>query len=532
MPRVTVIPASINPLTHMPAHMVQKRRVAGYARVSTDSDEQFTSYEAQVDYYTEYIKKRNDWEFVAVYTDEGISGCSTKHRAGFREMIADALNGKIDLIVTKSVSRFARNTVDSLVTIRQLKEKGVEVYFEKENIFTFDGKGELLLTIMSSLAQEESRSISENVTWGQRKRFADGKVNLPYKHFLGYDRGENGEPVINEEEAEVVRLIYRLFLAGKTQAMICKQLQEMQIPTPSGKTVWSKTTVTSILQNEKYKGDALLQKCFTVDFLSKRTKANAGEVPQYYVENSHPAIIVPEEWEQVQAEFVRRKTMGGTYSGKDALSARLVCEDCGGFFGSKVWHSKDKYRKTIWQCNNKWKKDVRCRTPILDSETVRGMFLQAYRQLMEKRGQILEDCTLIRLSLTDLRDWDAAIAAQVEEAESVAELVRTAVKKNASSDESEKAFRGSYDALCKRHEKAIQELNRLREERESRVRQAKAMEQFIREVRKNPAILDAWDDTIWTVMVKHAIVHRDGDLTFVFADGTEIRTAREADGNR
>lgn len=199
----------------MPAHVVQKRRAAGYAQVSTDSDEQYTSYEAQVDYYTQYIKSRSDWEFVSVYTDEGISGCSTKHREGFREMVTDALNGKIDLIVTKSVSRFARNTVDSLVTIRQLKEKGVEVYFEKENIYTFDGKGELLLTIMSSLAQEESRSISENVTWGQRKRFADGKVNLPYKHFLGYDRGENGEPVINEAEAEVVRLIYRLFLEGE-----------------------------------------------------------------------------------------------------------------------------------------------------------------------------------------------------------------------------------------------------------------------------------------------------------------------------
>ena len=532
MPRVTVIPASVNPFNHKPSHVLQKRRVAGYARVSTDSDEQFTSYEAQVDYYTEYIKKRNDWEFVAVYTDEGISGCSTKHRAGFREMIADALNGKIDLIVTKSVSRFARNTVDSLVTIRQLKEKGVEVYFEKENIFSFDGKGELLLTIMSSLAQEESRSISENVTWGQRKRFADGKVNLPYKHFLGYDRGEDGDPVINEEEAEVVRLIYRLFLEGKTPAMICKQLEEMQILTPSGKTVWSKTTVTSILQNEKYKGDALLQKCFTVDFLSKRTKANTGEVPQYYVENSHPAIIVPEEWEQVQAEFVRRKAMGGTYSGKDALSARLVCEDCGGFFGSKVWHSTDKYRKVIWQCNNKWKKNVHCQTPILDSGTVRRMFLEAYEQFMEMRGQVLENCALIRQSLTDLHDLDTAIAAQVEEAEIVAELVRTAVKKNASSDESEEAFRGSYEALCKRHEKATAERNRLQKERESRVRQAKAITQFMREVRKNPAMLDAWDDSIWTVMVKHAIVHRDGDLTFVFADGTEIRIAKEKEGNR
>ena len=213
---VTIIPATKDKFTALPTSSIQKRRVAAYARVSTDSDEQFTSYEAQIDYYTQYIKKRDDWEFVKVYTDEGITGTSTKHREGFNEMVADALAGKIDLIVTKSVSRFARNTVDSLVTVRKLKEHHVEIYFEKENIFTFDSKGELLITIMSSLAQEASRSISENVTWGQRKRFADGKVTMPYKQFLGYERGEDGVPVINEKEAEVVRLIYKLFLQGKT----------------------------------------------------------------------------------------------------------------------------------------------------------------------------------------------------------------------------------------------------------------------------------------------------------------------------
>lgn len=195
MPRsVTVIPSTINPVTRMPSTSVLKRRVAGYARVSTDSDEQFTSYTAQIDYYTNFIMRHADWQFVKVYTDEGISGTNTKRRDGFNEMISDALAGKIDLIVTKSVSRFARNTVDSLVTVRKLKEKSVEVYFEKENIFTFDSKGELLITIMSSLAQEESRSISENVTWGQRKRFSDGKVSLPYKRFLGYRKGADGLP--------------------------------------------------------------------------------------------------------------------------------------------------------------------------------------------------------------------------------------------------------------------------------------------------------------------------------------------------
>ena len=302
---VTVIPPTINPLTHLSKVAVQKRRVAGYARVSTDSDEQFTSYEAQVDYYTQYIKRNPEWEFVKVYTDEGISGTNTKHRIGFNEMIADAMSDKIDLIVTKSVSRFARNTVDSLVTIRKLKEKGVEVYFEKENIYTFDGKGELLLTIMSSLAQEESRSISENVTWGQRKRFADGKVNLPYKQFLGYRKGADGFPEVVPDEAIVVHRIYTRFMEGLTPGAIAKELTADGIPTPSRKQRWQTSTVESILQNEKYKGAALLQKCFTVDFLTKKRKVNEGEVPQYYVEHSHEPIITPEEFDKVQTELAR-----------------------------------------------------------------------------------------------------------------------------------------------------------------------------------------------------------------------------------
>ena len=212
-------------------------------------------------------------------------------------MISDALAGKIDLIVTKSVSRFARNTVDSLSTIRRLKENHIEVYFEKENIWTFDSKGELLLTIMSSLAQEESRSISENVTWGQRKRFADGKVSLPYKQFLGYEKGPDDIPVIVEEEAIIVRRIYSLFMAGKTPYLIAKALTADGIPTPAGKSKWGTTTVASILTNEKYKGAALLQKKFTIDFLDKKMKVNEGEVPQYYIEQSHQPIIDPEEFD-------------------------------------------------------------------------------------------------------------------------------------------------------------------------------------------------------------------------------------------
>lgn len=297
---ITVIPATINPMTRLPMMSAILRRVAAYARVSTDSEEQLTSYEAQVDYYTRYIRSRSDWQFVDVYTDEGISATNTKRRDGFNRMVKDALDGKIDLIVTKSVSRFARNTVDSLTTVRKLKDAGVEVYFEKENIWTLDSKGELLITIMSSLAQEESRSISENVTWGQRKRFADGKVSIPYGQFLGYCKGADGLPEIVPEEAEIVRSIYRMCIEGMSTNAIAKRLTQQGIPTPAGKQVWQRATVESILRNEKYKGSALLQKKFTVDFLQKKMKVNEGEVPQYYVEHSHAAIIDPEEWERVQ----------------------------------------------------------------------------------------------------------------------------------------------------------------------------------------------------------------------------------------
>lgn len=237
-------PAQVATITEKP-----KRKTAAYARVSSNSDEQETSYVAQVEFYTEYIKNRDDWKFVKVYTDEGITGTSTKHRKGFQQMIQDALDGQIDLIVTKSISRFARNTVDTLTAIRQLKEKNVEVYFEKENIWTLDGKGEVLLTIMSSLAQEESRSISENCRWGQRRRMANGKTNVGFSKFLGYDKGWK----INEQQAQWVRMIYRMFLEGYNYSQIARRMTEQGIPTVTGATKWNSVTVKAILTNEKYK---------------------------------------------------------------------------------------------------------------------------------------------------------------------------------------------------------------------------------------------------------------------------------------
>ncbi len=348
-------------------------------------------------------------------------------------------------------------------------------------------------------------------------------MHLPYKRFLGYEKGEDGRPAVVEEEASVVRLIYRLFLEGKTQAGICNYLEGLEIPSPGGKAKWSKTTVTSILQNEKYKGDALLQKKFTVDFLEKKMKPNEGEVPQYYVEGSHPAIIEPDEWDQVQAEFARRKFLGNSYSGKSVLSAKLVCEDCGGFFGSKVWHSTDRYRRTIWQCNSKFKGEKRCHTPVVNTETVQRLFITAYNRLMQNRKQVIEDCELMRRVLTEFGALDADNERQLEETQIVAELVKTAVRENALTAQSQEAYLKKYDALTKRYKTAAAELERLQSLRILRSQQDKAMALFIRTLKKQPEVLDAWDDTIWTVMVEKAIVHKDGQITFVFFNGTEIK---------
>lgn len=519
---VRIIPATIRQNSANGTHLNAKRRTAAYARVSTDSEEQLTSYEAQVDYYTKYIKERADWEFVKVYTDEGISATNTKKRDGFKQMIADALDGKIDLIITKSVSRFARNTVDSLVTVRQLKEKGVEVYFEKENIYTLDSKGELLITIMSSLAQEESRSISENVTWGQRKRMADGKVSLPYGQFLGYEKGEDGLPKIVESEAEIVRMIFRLFIEGKTPSAIAKHLASQGIPSPAGKKTWQVATVKSILTNEKYKGDALLQKGFTVDFLTKKRKVNEGEVPQYYVQNSHPAIIEPEEFDEVQAEIERRKGLGRPSGCNSPFSAKIVCGDCGGFFGSKVWGSNTKYRRVIWRCNEKYKGDKKCKTPHVTEDDVKQRFLLAFNSLKGCREELIANCRLSQSILCDCTEIDAEIEELRREIEVVAELSRKAIYENAHVAVNQDEWSERNNSYLERHRKAterVAELEKLKCERKNKFL---ILETFIKGIESSPMVLGEFDNKLWAVAVEKVKVMPNGRLVFCFKDGTEV----------
>lgn len=398
---ITVIPARANRTNLAENIQVSKKKVAAYCRVSTDNEEQLTSYEAQVNYYTSYIANNPEYELAGIYADEGITGTSTKKREQFNQMIEDCMDGKIDLIITKSISRFARNTLDCLNYVRQLKNLGIGIFFEKENIDTLDSKGEVLLTILSSLAQDESRSISENSTWGIRRRFEQGKVTVNHKKFLGYDKkDDDGNLIINEKQAKIVRRIYDDFLNGMGPNRIAKELEEEGVKTWSDKTKWYESTIRKILSNEKYKGDALLQKTYTVDFLTKKRVENNGEVPQYYVEESHPAIIDKDTWEAVQLEMERRRLFCEEHNIKklyysttdNPLSGRIICGKCGRAYGRKVWNSTDDdLRRIVWRCNGKYteKGKVGCDNRHVDDEVFYKAFVETYNAVVENKEHFM-----------------------------------------------------------------------------------------------------------------------------------------------
>ena len=538
-----VIPPRTRALPGMPTLSARPKRVAAYARVSTNSEEQLTSYEAQVKHYTEYIKSRaltNHWQFVEVYTDRGITGTSMAKREGFNRMMQDALAGKIDLIITKSVSRFARNTVDTLTAIRRLKEHGVEVYFEEQNIYTLDGKGELLLTIMSSIAQEESRNISENVTWGIRKRFADGKVSMPYKRFMGYRRGEDGIPEIVEAEAKIVRGIFRRFLEGATSTMIAKELNEAGIPCPAcknrlgedeigaeqadrKKARWSASTVESILTNEKYKGDAILQKTYCTDYIQKTFVENDGsEIPKYYAQNSHPAIVSAEVFDLTQMEMEWRKSLNGNYSGKSCFASRVVCGDCGAFYGSKVWHSTDAYRRVIWRCNGKYIGEKKCSTPYVTQDELEKAFVSVMQRVLREKEAITAACRET-LEGIDTAELDAEVARLENEANSVAERLRKLIEENARVRIEQAEYQREYDALAAEYERISKRIQTIEAHQKDNKDYKRRIEVFLWVMMKREEC-NGFDPYTFVTLVEKVVVEQDGKLMFHFRGGKECTT--------
>ncbi|OOM58472.1 recombinase family protein [Clostridium beijerinckii] len=375
--------------------------MAAYCRVSTDQLEQLSSYEAQVNYYTNYINGHPDYECAGIYADEGISGTNTKKREQFNKMIEDCKAGKIHMIITKSISRFARNTLDTLNYVRTLKELGIGVIFEKENINTLDSKGEVLLTILSSLAQEESNNLSQVSTWGIRRRFEQGKVTINEKKFLGYDKDANGNLIINKKQAKIVRKIYKDYLDGKGANRIARSLEEEKIQGWNGKSKWYESTISSILSNEKYKGDALLQKTYTVDFLTKKRVENKGEVPQYYVEDSHEAIIDKEMWEAVQLEMERRRAFAEKHKLQktdhglkdNPLAGKIICGNCGRAFGRRTWKGTNEIlKRKVWFCNGRYEeKGIKgCDNKHIDDRVLNQAFVDTFNAMIENKDYFIE----------------------------------------------------------------------------------------------------------------------------------------------
>ena len=383
MPRaeriVEVIPATWNP-TDESSREIRKLRVAAYCRVSTELEQQQSSYDIQIEYYTRHIMQNPNWIFAGVFADDGRSATNTFRRDDFNQLMNQCMKGKVDMVITKSISRFARNTVDCISWVRKLKEKNVAVYFEKENLNTLDDSTEMILTILSSQAQEESRAISTNVKWGYARKFEKGESTRQRSY--GFRKAPTGEMCIVEEEAAVIRNMARWFLDGDSLERIKHRLEEAGIETTTGKKTWSTGTIYNILTNEKIMGDVLLQKTFTADYLTKRRVKNSGQQKQYYVKNHHEAIIPKTVYYKIQEEIARRsslkkdgtrkgKTAQGVYSSKYALTGIMVCNECGAHYRRTTW-AKNGKKVIVWRCINRLEHGTkRCHeSPTLKEEVI------------------------------------------------------------------------------------------------------------------------------------------------------------------
>lgn len=369
-----------------------KLKVCAYARVSTDSEDQLHSVEAQKSVYTEKIQENEAWDFIGLYADEGLSGTSIKKRPQFLKMIKDAKAGKIDLILTKSLSRFARNTVDTLTIIRELRELNVDVFFEKENIYSSDTKVDFMLTIFSSIAQEEARNISENVKWGFRKRFKEGKVHINTKRFLGYDKDDLGKIIINEAQAKTVRIIFDMYISGASLKEIVSFLTENKLKNGRGEVFWVSATVNAILTNEKYCGDAILQKRVTVDYLTHKSVKNDGHAPKYYIMNNHEPIISRTKFELAQELKKKRsrKRKQSNYGNIYPLSGIVFCGQCGAVMNRSYYNYGKENERVVLTCRKNNKGHV-CSNKPIDNHTLEKAIIDSIKALKLSDENIIDE---------------------------------------------------------------------------------------------------------------------------------------------
>lgn len=527
-PTVIVIPANPEAISSSKRQL----RVAAYCRVSTDDEEQLTSYEAQKNYYTDKIMTNKEWTMAGIFADEGITGTSAHKRPEFLRMIRQCKQGKIDIVLTKSISRFARNTVDCLNYVRALKELGIAVIFEKENMNTLEIDSEILITMLGAFAQSESESISANVRWGIRQAMKEGKAAINYRYFYGYRKGEDGRPEIIPEQAEVVRKIYDLFLSGTPIRGILEYLNANNIPNISGKSQWAKNAVNSILTNEKYCGDVLLQKTYIDDCINKKVKKNTGQLPMYLVQNHHEGIISHETFDAAQAELARRSagrspskknapTGRSRYSSKYALSDRLYCGECGTRYQRCTWRNRDGSKRIVWRCvsrvdyGNKYCHD----SPTLDEEPLHRAILAAINSSVKDKDNIVYNLkAAIEKELAPVAGQQLSLS----EIDNQLERLNTEFSKVLA----EASESGDQAAYSDRFREIMQKQTALKAQRDKiqgmlaeSGKAAAHIEQCRQAAETTPTVITEWDETLIRQVVNQINVRSKNQLEIILHSG-------------
>lgn len=511
----------------------RQKRVAAYCRVSTQQEEQINSYEVQTRYYTEKINAEPKWKLVKIFADKGISGTSTKHRDEFNKMIRMCKRGKIDMIITKSISRFARNTVDCLKYVRMLRQLNIDVYFEEQGIHSIENGSEFYITVYGSLAQSESENISANVRWGKEQSAKEGNVQFRYKNTLGYRKGEDGNPEIIPEEAEIIQFIYHRFLAGDSYGTIKTALEEKGVQSPAGKGIWSYSTIRSILTNERYKGDMVINKTFVVDCISKQVKKNNGERTKYYIENNHPAIIDDNTFGKVQEELARRnskrkvkqvgtKTELGKYSSKYALTELLVCGECGSPYRRCTWTANGN-KRIVWRCINRldYGKKYCHESPTIEESVLHKAITEAIKTIAMQNLQLLQTLkTHIAMNMEREEKEDKTVEIKVRLAEIDAEFKKLLstlsvdLESNAHTEKAIAELMTEKRALEKELEK-YKDFGNLNQP-ESKLNEIA----HITEITGNQPL--QFDDNLIRQMLECVVVQSKEQIRIVFKDGTEV----------
>lgn len=515
----------------------RQKRVAAYCRVSTDSEEQLVSYANQKKVYTEMIGSRKDWCFAGLFADEGKSGTRADKRPEFNKMINACLAGKIDYIITKSVSRFARNTVDCLDYVRMLKSKGIGVYFEEQQIDTLKTDSELYLVIYAGFAQSESESISKNIIWTVRNKFEEGIPVFMYKRFLGYRKGADGQPEIVPSEAAIVERIFNLYLAGETVDNISKMMQAEHYQIPGKNISFSKGMIMSMLANERYCGDAILQKSVTVDCIEKKRKKNTGEAPMYYVQNSHPAIIDRVTFNKVQEELARRRakspastkaaiTSTGKYS-RYALTDVLICGECGTRYRRVTW-SRNGVKRIVWRCisrldyGKKYCKD----SPTVFEDKLKEAIVRAVNKFNDQDNATYK--ALMRATIGEALGLNAdpeEVDMLERKIEALNSKMLALVNESVASGEGIEAHESEFMSLSQEAELLKQRIATIQESAAADSDEQDRLEQIQAIIAEREHNRTEYDDAIVRQMIECIKVYPGGKLEIIFGGGYLVEEA-------